>query len=66
VLDYMIDRCKNYSLYVILDRHRPNKDGQSELWYTSQVSESKWIEDWVFMANRYKSKDIVIAADLHN
>jgi endoglucanase len=66
VLDYMIDRCKFFKLYVILDRHRPNKDGQSELWYTNQVSESKWIEDWKTMAIRYRPKDYVIAADLHN
>ncbi len=29
VLDYLIDRCKDYGFWVILDRHRPNKDGQS-------------------------------------
>ena len=29
VLDYMIDRCAEIGLWVILDRHRPNKDGQS-------------------------------------
>jgi aryl-phospho-beta-D-glucosidase BglC (GH1 family) len=39
VLAYLINRCKNKSLYVILDRQRPSKDGQSELWYTSQVDE---------------------------
>lgn len=66
VLDYMIDRCKDIGLYVILDRHRPNKDAQSELWYTAQVSEAQWINDWKTMAERYKNKDIVIAADLHN
>ena len=66
VLDYLIDRCKEIGLWVILDRHRPNKDGQSELWYTSSVSEAQWISDWKTLAERYKSKDIVIAADLHN
>jgi len=66
VLDYLIDRCKEIGLWVILDRHRPNKDAQSELWYTSSVSEAQWISDWKTLAERYKSKDIVIAADLHN
>jgi len=66
VLDYLIDLCKDQGLYVILDRHRPNKDGQSELWYTNQVSNDTWINDWKTIAGRYKDKEIVIGADLHN
>lgn len=66
VLDYMIDRCQEIGLWVILDRHRPDQNGQSELWYTDKVPESKWINDWKLLAERYKNKDIVIGADLHN
>jgi len=66
VLDYFIDRCAELGLYIILDRHRPNSSGQSELWYTSGVSEAQWISDWVTLATRYLNKPNVIAADLHN
>jgi endoglucanase len=66
VLDYLVNRCEERGLYIILDRHRPNKTEQSELWYTPAVSEQKWIADWQSLAIRYKSSPIVIGADLHN
>lgn len=66
VMDYFIERAGAYGLSVILDRHRPDVNSQSALWYTSQVSEQKWIDDWVMLANRYKNNTTVIGADLHN
>jgi endoglucanase len=67
VLDYLIDRCNELGLNIILDRHRPTSAGQSELWYVSGVvSEAQWIQHWVFLANRYINNSNVIAADLHN
>ena len=29
-------------------------------------SHQKWIDDWVFLANRYKDKDAVVAMDINN
>ncbi|MBA2367843.1 MAG: glycoside hydrolase family 5 protein [Candidatus Protochlamydia sp.] len=66
VFDIFIAEASKRGLYIILDRHRPTSAQQSELWYTSEVPEIKWIEDWVFLADRYKSNPCVIAADLHN
>lgn len=66
LMDYVIERAKAYGLSVFLDRHRPDSGSQSALWYTSQYSESKWISDWVMLANRYKNNSTVIGADLHN
>jgi len=65
-LDYVIDEAAKRNLYIILDRHRPTGGSQSALWYTDHVSEQKWIDDWVTLANRYKDKTNVIAFDLHN
>jgi endoglucanase len=51
---------------VILDRHRPTSEAQSELWYTDKVSEERWIQDWVMLAKRYRGNSTVIGVDLHN
>lgn len=66
ILDILIREAGERDMYVLLDRHRPDANGQSELWYTSAVSEVQWIADWVTLAKRYKGNDTVIGADLHN
>ncbi len=66
VLDRIIDGAGGRGLSVILDRHRPTADAQSELWYTAEVPETRWIDDWVMLARRYRDQPAVIAADLHN
>lgn len=66
LMDKVIERAKVHGLNVILDRHRPESAGQSPLWYTSKISEAKWIADWKMLAARYKSNPTVIGFDLHN
>ncbi|MEH3089992.1 MAG: cellulase family glycosylhydrolase [Microbacterium arborescens] len=41
LMDTVIRRAKAHGLSVILDRHRPGSDAQSELWYTSRFSEKR-------------------------
>ena len=66
IMDKIIAGAGERGLKVILDRHRPDSRAQSELWYTSQYSEERWIADWVMLAKRYAGDDTVIGADLHN
>jgi len=66
VMDAVIDACGKAGLKVYLDRHRPEAGGQSELWYTNKIDEEQWINDWIFLAERYKGNPTVIGADLHN
>jgi len=66
LLDTIIAGARWRGLKVILDRHRPTAAGQSALWYTDQVPESRWISDWVMLARHYRGNDTVIGADLHN
>jgi endoglucanase len=66
IMDRLIAGAGKRGLKVILDRHRPDSNAQSELWYTSQYSEQRWIHDWVMLAKRYAGNDTVIGADLHN
>lgn len=66
VLDELILGCQTRGIKVILDRHRPTKDSQSALWYSSAVSEEQWIRDWETLAKRYKQCQTVVGFDLHN
>ncbi|WP_423137456.1 cellulase family glycosylhydrolase [Microbacterium sp. HMH0099] len=66
LMDKVIERSRAHGLSVILDRHRPGSDAQSQLWYTSAYSEQRWIDDWKMLAARYKNDSTVIGVDLHN
>ncbi len=66
VLDALLAGAGRRGMRVILDRHRPDANQQSALWYTAKVSEQDWIADWVFLARRYRNNPVVIGADLHN
>lgn len=66
VMDAVVARAEAHGLSVILDRHRPDSNAQSELWYTSRFTEKAWIADWVMLAKRYAKQPTVIGADLHN
>lgn len=66
VMDRIVEGAGRRQLAIVLDRHRPDADAQSELWYTDRVSEQRWISDWTMLAQRYRSQAAVIGADLHN
>ena len=66
IMDFFIAKSAKAGLNVILDRHRPGSDAQSELWYTGKYTEAKWISRWKALAKRYKSNSNVIGFDLHN
>jgi len=66
IMDRIIDGAGERGLKVILDRHRPDSHAQSELWYTPQYDEERWISDWVMLVERYARDDTVIGVDLHN
>ncbi|UGY90949.1 glycoside hydrolase family 5 protein [Streptomyces gobiensis] len=66
IMDKIVEGATDRGMMVILDRHRPDQYGQSELWYNEKVSEKQWIADWTKLAKRYKGNNLVIGADLHN
>src|SRR5512142_921362 len=66
IMDEIIRYGGSIGLHFILDRHRPDSGSQSPLWYTAAYSESRWISDWVMLANHFKGQTAVIGADLHN
>ncbi len=66
VLDKVVNYLSEQGFYVLLDHHRPDCNAISELWYTDSYSETQWINDLKFVANRYKNVKGVIGIDLKN
>lgn len=66
LMDRIVDGAAARHMRVLLDRHRPTADAQSELWYTDAIPENRWISDWVSLARRYRDQPAVVGADLHN
>ncbi|WP_080522433.1 glycoside hydrolase family 5 protein [Methyloprofundus sedimenti] len=66
VLDTVLNHLDAEGLYILLDHHRPDCNAISELWYTSSYSEQAWINDLVWMAERYKTLPYFIGIDLKN
>ncbi len=68
ILDLVIDAAGDLGLKVMLDNHSREPDGYMEekVWYTDETSEEVWIEDWRFMAERYRGNTTVVAFDLNN
>ena len=66
LLDIIVKQAGDRGLRIVLDRHRPDSNSQSELWFTGQYNEQRWIDDWKMLATRYKGNQTVIGFDLHN
>jgi endoglucanase len=66
VMDKIIAYAGQIGLRIIIDRHRPDANAQSPLWYTSSVSEATWINNIKALATRYKGNSTVVGFDLHN
>lgn len=66
IMDRVVSYAGAIGLRVVLDRHRPDANAQSSLWYTDNVPESKWISDWELLAKRYANNPTVVGVDLHN
>ncbi|NQZ09194.1 MAG: cellulase family glycosylhydrolase [Algicola sp.] len=66
-LDAFIKAAGEQGLNIILDRHSIMAGvDDPDLWYTDDVSQQQWIEDWQTLALRYRDNPIVIGADLNN
>jgi endoglucanase len=66
LLDKLIQETNQRRMYVVLDHHRPDCSGQSDLWYTDKYPEKMWLEDLATLATRYKDYPNVLGIDLKN
>jgi endoglucanase len=66
ILDLVMNEFNKQGFFILLDHHRPDCNAISELWTTSGYTESNWINDLVYMANRYKKLPRFLGIDLKN
>ncbi len=68
IMDIIVQWCQDNDMKLILDNHSRKADGflNEGLWYTNEYSEQRWIDDWVFIADRYKNFSAVVGCDLNN
>ena len=71
VLDKTMVLCKEFGIKVMLDVHSPEADNSGHnypLWYNDAkgISTQDWIDTWVWIVDRYKDDDTLIACDLEN
>lgn len=66
VLDAAISYCKKVGIKVMLDIHRIESSGQTNLFYTKKYTVDDYEKCWEWLADHYKNNDTVIAADLFN
>ncbi len=68
LMDVLVDWCQENNIKIVLDNHSRAADAflEEDFWYTAEYSEERWINDWVFLADRYKGKSAVVGMDLNN
>lgn len=69
IFDYVLELCEQNGIKVLLDTHcaMTNAAGHTvNLWVDGEIDEADFIEAWVWVADRYKDNDTVIAFDLKN
>ncbi len=75
VFDETMRICKKYGIKVMVDVHSPDANNSGhfyELWYGkamkdgTMVTTDMWIDTWVWLVDKYKNDDTLIAVDLKN
>jgi len=61
-IDLQIQWCKERDMYVILDMHRPTHKYQKGF----PKNQTYWMQQWMFLAERYRNEDTVVGFDLWN
>ncbi len=70
IFDIIMQKCKKYGIKAFIDIHSPHTDNSGhnyELWYgKAGVTTEVWIETLVWLADKYKNDDTLLAFDLKN
>ena len=68
--DIILGKLKKYGIKAFIDVHSPHTDNSGHnynLWYgKAGITTEKWIESLVWLADKYKDNDTLIAYDLKN
>ncbi|NQZ51007.1 MAG: cellulase family glycosylhydrolase, partial [Moritella sp.] len=70
IMDKIVEEAQRLGLKVILDSHSRETDGYlvEGYWFNPEFAftMADWVENWEFLADRYKDYDAVVAMDLNN
>jgi len=69
IWDYVVGQCRACGLKIMIDIHSAETDASGHnvnMWTTSKISTAQYQEALVWMAERYKNDDTIIAYDLKN
>ena len=70
VFDIMMKKCKEHGIKAFIDIHSPHTDNSGHnynLWYgKAGVTTDVWIDSLVWLADKYKNDDTLLAYDLKN
>ena len=75
IFDVIMGYCKEFGIKVMIDVHSPHADNSGhmyELWYGKEtttagmITTKKWIDTLVWLADKYKNDDTILAFDLQN
>ena len=70
VFDIMMKKCKEHGIKAFIDIHSPHTDNSGHnynLWYgKAGVTTDVWIDALVWLADKYKNDDTLLAYDLKN
>lgn len=66
--DKIISELNKNQMYILLDMHRndPNCYSITDLWYSQGYTETQWLNDLKFVAERYKGLEYFFGIDLKN
>lgn len=75
IFDVIMQKCKKYGIKALIDIHSPHSDNSGHnynLWYGKETADGTmittdiWIDTLVWLADKYKNDDTIIAYDLKN
>ncbi len=75
IFDIIMQKCKKYGLKAFIDIHSPHTDNSGHnypLWYGKETTDGTmvttdlWIDSLVWLADKYKNDDTLLAYDLKN
>ncbi len=70
IFDILMGKCKKYGIKAFIDIHSPHTDNSGHnynLWYgKAGVTTKVWIDALVWIADKYKNDDTLLAYDLKN
>ncbi len=69
IFDKALEYCKQYGIKVLLDVHSAKTDPMGHLkplWYDGNITTEMFYSAWVWVAQRYKNDDTIVAFDLQN